>query len=82
MARSNTSECCPAQLTDELAESNFPGCGGAEGLRRELLKVEAADRAGRQAKRVQVTKHRAFADAFRQASVRQHPTAVQAKGPG
>ena len=49
--------CCfvfGPQLTDELAESQFPGCGGAEGLRRELLKVEAADRAGRQSKRVQV----------------------------
>ena len=42
------------QLTDELAESQFPGCGGADGLRRELLKVEAADREGRQTKRVQV----------------------------
>ena len=42
------------QLTDELAESQFPGCGGADGLRRELLKVEAADREARQTKRVQV----------------------------
>ena len=51
------------QLNDELAESQFPGCGGAEGLRRELLKVEAADREARQSKRVQVL-HRMLSFAF------------------
>ena len=34
------------QFSNEFAEAKFPGCGGAEGLRREILKVQAADRYG------------------------------------
>lgn len=41
------------ELSDEFAEERFPGCGGAEGLRRELLNVEAADRSERQMMRIQ-----------------------------